>query len=136
MGLGDFASEFARQQGHIAGQRAVAAILAARLQLFMPQNLEAALKDGWSVVKSLAKLSANEACAFFLAIPAVKYAAGFALAPGGRDIANQIVDSMVLGEIVAETAKTLPDHAAVPSHHPEWIQAEISRVKERWLTIA
>jgi len=119
-----FLGEFSKSYMRIRMQRMIADILAHCVGQFKPEALQVAIKDGWSPVEFLSKLSVTELRDFLQSIPSVKSA------PSPNPSALQEGLSRITPEsTVAEMGKRLPKHAQVLRANPQWLAKELSKAK-------
>lgn len=122
--VSNFLGEFGKSYLRIRMQRMIADILARCVDQMTPEALQVAIKDGWSPVEFLSKLSVTELKDFLVSIPSMKSA------PSANPSSLQESLSRITPEAtIAEMVKRLPKHAQVLRSNPQWLAKELSKAK-------
>ena len=120
----DFLSEWKRNYFRRRMQGVMADILARCVDQFTPEGLEAAIRDGWSPVDFLSKLTVAELKDFLMSIPSLRSAP-----PSNPTALQESLSHITAQDMIAEMLKRLPRHGKVLSQNPQWLAKELSKAK-------
>jgi hypothetical protein len=131
--MSEFGTEFAMLQA----TRPIADLICHYIEKGTAEDLERAILDGWSLVAQVKKEPREKLLAVVDEIlnnyPLVKAVVNNLRSkpPTAPQVeGNNFLANLDSSKIISHVVRKLPSHGGVLIRHPDWVEAEISRVQE------
>jgi len=110
--------------------QAIADVLNKSLKQLTPDELEKAIKKGWSLVDFFKSQPPEKTFKFFQGIPSFALImVGLSKNPKSTKLMVAELETIDRDVVLDLLAKKLPDHVSVIRKNPEWVTEEIAKLK-------